>query len=861
MPAQTFALLPDPGEAGDLDDLVERLRWLKRWAGDPSYQSITERVNQAWTAAGRSAVELAAKNTVADCFRRGRKRLNADLVLAVVQVLHSDVGYVAQWRQALRVIGGEITAAAQVRVQDVLPPDLAEFTGRSAELGRLCRVLGDGQPSNTVTISAIAGMAGVGKTRLAVHLGHVLVRERRVDRVLFVDLRGFHPDPAQPPAEPAAVLDGFLRLLGLSGQAIPHDLSARVAVYRELLASTRTLIVLDNAADTDQVRQLLPRVPGCLALVTSRRRLTGLPSAIDVALDVFTPAEADSYLCRTAPDVPIGADPRARARIARRCGHLPLALGLVVGHLRATPGWTLTDHADRLDERHTDRRLDTDVEHALDVSYQHLSSGQRRLLRLLALHPGHDCDAYAAAALAGTAPSTAAAHLGQLTGDYLLQQPAPDRYMLHDLVRAYAARRASDEDRPPERRAALTRLFDFYQAACAAAMDALHPAEHDLRPAVSPADTPIPELADPVTAGAWLESERPTLVAVAVHAAVHGWPGHTVRLSRILFRHLASGHLSDAVTVHSHASRAARQLSDPTGQAHALTNLGVAHLQLGRYEPASAALTRSLELFARAGDPAGQARTLNNLGIVAKRMGHYRAAADHFQQALTLFRRAGERTNEARALGNLGNLQERLGHYQAATGHLQQALELFRATGDQTGQAHTLHDLGVVDTRLGRYEAATRHLGQALDLFRRVGHRDGHGWALHGLGLLHTHRGEPAIAQQYYEQALAIHRETGNREAQAAALNGLGEVACTAGRATDARAHHTDAHTIAVAIGDRYWQARAHTGLGWTYRILGSDADSREHYRHALRIHTILGTTEADRIRAHLPTITDDGSM
>jgi hypothetical protein len=186
-----------------LDELVERLRRLKAWAGDPSYEWIKKRVNEAWTAAGRPAVDLVGRTTVLDCFRSGRRRLNADLVVAVVQVLHADVAYVSQWRQALRVTRGEARAAAQVRVQDALPPDLAGFTGRASELDQLWRVLREPRRAGgPVVLSAIEGMAGVGKTRLAIHAGHRLVDSGAVDRVLFVNLRGFDPDPAQLPADP-----------------------------------------------------------------------------------------------------------------------------------------------------------------------------------------------------------------------------------------------------------------------------------------------------------------------------------------------------------------------------------------------------------------------------------------------------------------------------------------------------------------------------------------------------------------------------------------------------------------------------------------------------------------------------------
>src|SRR2546423_1487487 len=157
----------------------------------------------------------------------------------------------------------------------------------ASELERLRRVLGRGTGTGgAVVISAIAGMAGVGKTQLAIHAAHLLAQQQPFDRVLFVNLRGFHPDPAQPPADPAAVLDGLLRLLGMPGHRIPHDLEARTAAYRGRLAGTRTLVLLDNAAEADQVRPLLPDTAGCPVLITSRRSLSDLHRATHLAVDV-----------------------------------------------------------------------------------------------------------------------------------------------------------------------------------------------------------------------------------------------------------------------------------------------------------------------------------------------------------------------------------------------------------------------------------------------------------------------------------------------------------------------------------------------------------------------------------------------
>jgi tetratricopeptide (TPR) repeat protein len=782
--------------------------------------------------------------------------LNTELVVAVVQALHPDVGYVTQWRQALQVIGGQDRAASQVRVQDTLPQDLVGFTGRTAELDRLRRALHQGQQDGgAVVISTIAGMAGVGKTQLAIHAGHLLSQEKPFDRVLFVNLRGFHPDPAQPPADPAAVLDGFLRLLGVPGQKIPHDLPARTASYRDRLAGTRTLVVLDNAANEDQVRPLLPATPGCPVLVTSRHSLTDLHPATHLTVDVFTPDEALAFLTRDVRQVPVGDDPDAAARIAHSCGYLPLALGLVAGHIRGTPGWTLTDHADRLDERHRDRHLDAGVQLALDLSYQHLPTDRQRLLRLLALHPGQDLDSYAAAALADSDIPTTQAHLNHLCRDHLLQHGAPGRYTLHDLVRAYATSRSSDEDPPPQRHAALTRLFDYYLATTATATATLHPAQAHRRPRIPPTDTPTPALVDPDTALTWLDTERPTLIAVAAHTATHGWPTHTIRLSSTLYRYLNGGYLTDALTIHGHARHAAHHTGDPTGQAHTLTNLGVVHLWLGRHGPAAKCLQQALGLFRQTGDLVGQARALNKLGNVEQRLGHYQPATQHFQQALALYRQAGDRTGQARTLGNLGTVEERLGRYRLAIDRYEQALGLFRDTGDRTGEAWTLNNLGDAEGRLGRYGPAAEHLQQALTQYRRLGSRAGEAWTLDNLGTLHRYLGQPAEAIEHHQQALAIHRKTGDRGGEVWALNGIGEATHTASQPASALTHHAAALAIAADISDRRQQARAHTGLGHTHHTLGNPARARDHYQHALNLYTNLGTPQANQIRIHLTTI------
>jgi tetratricopeptide (TPR) repeat protein len=834
-----FAALPDPGPATTLDGLAETLRLLKAWAGNPSFETITGRVN-----AQRPAAEQVGKTTVVDCFRPGRRRVDAELVVAVVEALHPDLGYVTQWRQALRVISGETQAASQVRVQDGLPQDLPDFTGREAALDRLSALA---KENSAVVISALAGMAGVGKTQLAVHVGHVLHREQPFDRILFVNLRGFHPDPSQPPADPGAVLDGFLRLLGVPGQHVPHQLEARSEAFRERLAGLRSLVVLDNAADAQQVAPLLPEVPGCVTLVTSRRNLGELGAAARFPVDVFSPAEALAYLATAVPSIPVGADPDAAARIATRCGRLPLALALVAGHMRAKPGWTLTDHADWLDERHEDRRLDSGVELALEVSYRNLPAGERELLRLIAQHPGQDFDVRAAAALAGIDLPVAETRMAELAADHLVQVAAPGRYALHDLVRSYAAGRSADEDRRADRRAAVTRLLDYYVGVAAVAMNRFDPVDATRRPVVPDPPVPPPDLDQPLS---WLEAERPNLIAVVTHGTADGRPEHAVRMASILYRYLLGRHHHDAALVHGHAARAAQQLGDQIEYARALGNLATADVFLSRHEVAVSNLKEALRVLRQSGHPSDEARTLNNLGIAETRLGRYREAAEHHRESLDLYRVVGDPVGRARALINLGNLDCRLDREDDAVAHYNEALELCLEAGDRPGAAIALSNLGGAEVKWGRCEAAEEHLLQAIDLFRELHALNGEANVLDDLGSLATRRGQYEQAVDHHRQALRIFREIGDRDSEACGQNGLGEAFRAGGDLASARAAFTEALAIAgeEEVDDREEQARAHAGLGEVHRALSEFEEAREHYGAARELWAELGSPRADEM-------------
>jgi tetratricopeptide (TPR) repeat protein len=401
----------------------------------------------------------------------------------------------------------------------------------------------------------------------------------------------------------------------------------------------------------------------------------------------------------------------------------------------------------------------------------------------MARHPGPDLSDHAAAALLDTDVNTAAAHLRHLVGESLVQQPAAGRYVLHDLVRAFADERAGEEDRPADRREALDRLFDHYLSSAAAAMDALYPAERHRRPDLPPTSPPGPTFDEPEAALRWLDAERVTLVAVCQHAARNGRPEHAVRLAGVLYSYLDNGgHPADAVTVHTEAQHAAGLLGDRTAEATALINLGVVCWQLGRH----------------------------------------RQAVDHLERALSLARAAGDARCAARALGNLGVVHSTVGQCETSAMYHRQALDRFVALDDRVGEANTLTNLGCVLLRLEQPGAAVEQHERALRIFRDLRHGGGEATALNNLGDAHVALARFADADAHYRQALAIFRGLGERYGETCVLNGLGQALAAQHRFDEAVACHAEALTRATEIGNVAEQTRARNALADLRQPVGS---------------------------------------
>ncbi|MDQ3765478.1 MAG: tetratricopeptide repeat protein [Actinomycetota bacterium] len=495
----------------------------------------------------------------------------------------------------------------------------------------------------------------------------------------------------------------------------------------------------------------------------------------------------------------------------------------------------------------------TAVRGVFSWSYRHLQADAARMFRLIGLHPGPDFDPYAAAVLADLNLKRAQQLLNLLARAHLVQLASSSRYRMHDLLRAYAADLATEEETEQERRAALTRLFDYYLNTAIVAMDVLHRVKEDHRSSVRLVNPPTPSIAAPATALTWLNDERPTLVASCAYIATYGWPGHSIRLAATLSRYLdRAGFFTDALVIHSHARHAACHINDRAGEAHALTSLGLVHARQGRYGQAIEHFQQAIVLFREINDRGGEARALDSLGLFHWRQGRYGQAIEHFQQAIVLFREINDRGGEARALSNLGLVHWRQGRYEQAAEHHRQALTLFRKTGSHSGEANALGNLGAVYGRQGHYQQAAEHLQQAIAIHHEIGDRIGEAYALDQLGIVYGRQGHYEQAVEHQRQALTLFREICHRDGEPQALNSIGETLRATGQADQARAQHITALALAIDADDRYEQARAHTGLGDVDHATGDSDQARHHWYHALTLYTDLDVPDADDVRGRL---------
>ncbi|WP_326636417.1 tetratricopeptide repeat protein [Nonomuraea fuscirosea] len=704
---------------------------------------------------------------------------------------------------------------APVMMPRQLPPDVAAFVGRGRELA----FVDEAHVAGTLIITAIDGMGGVGKTALAVHWAHRMA-DRFPDGQLYINLQGYAPGP---PLSSLQALATLLRGLGVTAGQVPTELEEATGLYRSLLAGKRILVMLDNAHSAEQVRPLLPGAQGCMVIVTSRDRLTGLTATHGghrLILEVLDPGEAALLLTHIIGPERAAAEPEAVTTLAQVCGYLPLALRIAAANITGRPDKPIAEYLaelqeeDRLDGLTISHDPQAAIRVAFDHSYNRLTPDRQRLYRLLGLIPGPDVCVAGVAVLADVEAEDARRALGELADAHLVQPHGRDRYSMHDLLRVYARQRAHLHDGQVECEAAVERLLDWYLGGVDAAVGLLYPETMRL-PQPPAADTTFPTaFGDLPEAAAWLEAELANLVAATRYAADHGPHPVAWRLADALREYFWQRRpMVEWELIAQAGLEAATVIGDVRAQVLGHLSLGQVDRAAGRPQSARRHLTDALTLARQVGWTEGQAAALSCQGVVSVLSGDFRQAAEELAQAVALYHSSGSQGAQADSLFDLALVERELGQLQEAAAHHHQASELYRQIGSRLGDTGVLGALGEIDHDLGQWESARRHLTDAARLYEELGMRFGRAYWLRALAAVTCDAGQTQEALVTAEEALRLAGEIGDPYTEARVRIVLARIHLHLGQAHDADDHYRRALKLAQRIFSRWTEAAARLGL------------------------------------------------
>lgn len=721
-----------------------------------------------------------------------------------------------------------------------LPGDISDFVGRAAALDQLSGALHEPRP-RAMVITAIQGMAGVGKTALAVHWAH-LVRDRFPDAQLFLDMHG-HSARGQMSVREA--FGRLLRALGVPGELVPDDEEEQASLYRTRLAGRRVLIVLDNVANSDQVRPLLPGHGDCLVVVTSRNQLPGLV-ALDGArtldLDVLPQGEALDLVRTVLGADRVTAESEAAADLARRCAYLPLALRIAAANLVVRPRESIAGLVDELaHDRLAALTLDEDpggaVRSAFDLSYGDLGPDQRRAFRRLGLFEGPDTTPEATAALLDTGADEARRLLRDLARAHLVVATGGDRYRVHDLLREYAQEHAGEDDQA-ERDAAVLRLVRWYHRGARQAAELLHgPSGPGAR--------------------AWFEAERENLVAITGQAARAGRHELTWRLAEAQFAFLELRHYGQFnLDVHRLGYAAAQAGGTDRDRAVMLHHLAVIHRGRGRYGDALRLDERAYGLWSALADVRGEATAKNGLARTYRVLSDYHASLSNAAEALKLYREIGDRPGEGDALDDIAQAHWHLSRYGEALEYATEALRIRQISGDRRGEGQSLDNIAQIHLFQGAYPEAVRYLLEALDIEQEIGDRQGEAETLDNLARTYRHIAFHSEALRTAQQALLLREEIGDRHGVAETNATLGRLHADLGHRREALAHFQTALAMRREIRHRRGEGETLGDIGRLHLHAGRFPQAREHVERALEIRREIGERAGEgEALAHLAQI------
>lgn len=655
-----------------------------------------------------------------------------------------------------------------------LPATVPDFTGRDAFVAELSEVLASAE-GRVMAVSALAGIGGVGKTTLAVHVAHQ-ARGAFPDGQLYVDLQG----AGQRAAEPETVLGSFLRALGTADSAIPDSLEERAALYRSVLDGRRVLVLLDNARDAAQVRPLLPGTEGCAALVTSRVRMVDLAGAHLVDLDVMSPEEALALFTKIVGEERVGSEREAALDVVAACGFLPLAIRIAASRLAARRTWTVSVLAAKLaDER---RRLDElqagdlAVKATFELGYGQLEPAQARAFRLLGLADGPDISLAAAAAVLDLPPEDTEDLLESLVDTSLLESAAPGRYRYHDLVRLYARACAERDEQPPsERDAAMSRLLDFYLATAAAGYAIERPGDR-LVDHLEKTRTAGMVFANRSAARDWLYSEAVPLLACVRQSADGSRLRRAIDLLWASVDLAESGANSKEYEATATALReAAHAVGDIRAEGRASVVLSNARLFSGVFDLAYREAREAFELAEAAEDPLPSCWAANILGSIAFYQNRHANAEEYFSQAIDKFRGCGDVAGSASPLCNLSRLHLATGRADSAVVLARQGTDIYQTLGHTLRGANGRYALGMALGKSGQHDDAAAQLEEALRVFRDSRQRLWEGMTLCRLAEVDLEARRPARAASNAEMALTVLRGIGGEWRRGHVLTVLGK--------------------------------------------------------------------------------------
>lgn len=665
-----------------------------------------------------------------------------------------------------------ITAPASAKTTPhQLPAEGGDLVGREDLLARLKSL-----PPNGVVI--LTGMAGVGKTALALHWARAAAGEFP-DGQLYVDLGGFGPGE---PLRAEDALAGFLRALGLSRPEELVTLDERAAQFRTLMSDRCALVVLDNAVSVDQVRPLLPGPGRCTVIVISRHRLSGLVvrhAATPLPVEPLTEAAGLALLNETARR---GIGHPAVIRLVRLCAGLPLALRIVAERIARSQATDLddvvselTDVEARLDVLDTQDDASSAVRTVFSWSYRALPGDEARAFRLLGLHPGPEFGHHAVAALLGVPRQAATVMLRSLTQKHLVLERGQNRFGLHDLLRAYAREVCGTAETAEGQTAAVTRLFDHYLHATDRAGRIVMP--HRLRFPLDGEAAAVPELRSRVDALRWLDLERRNLEALCAIDA----PAFDTRCWQLAYTlrdyYFLNKALDGWLSTHQHALAACLRAGDRLAEARTRNNLGMALVDSGELDAAAQHYRRARELFEEFGDGHGRSNALANEAAVLRRRGEFAAALHNQERALDWYRRRGAKRNVGITLRSMAIVEMELSRFDDAVQHVEEALGIAIGLGLEVDAAEGFGRLGRIHHQAGNHVLAEIAFRQAVEHSRRCGSRHEEARALHQLGVLAASAGQISEARQWWITALELYRSLGSAEVSAvtAMLEGLRE--------------------------------------------------------------------------------------